>query len=120
VWLAHGLPVTQHLPQLRPVGVDARRVLLRDEGQLGIQVDVGAHMLHLAQRVQYALHHLHLSLPGPHRLDALAALQRIGRIGDHDPVPVPERRQLPQQVLLPDGRLALGAGRSEAQHHGTE
>ena len=87
-------------------GGDPRRVGLRHEWQLGIEVDDGADVARRGDRLEHAAHHRDVVCRGVEGLDAGARLPGIGRVRDDNPVAVAEERQ-----PLVEGRAPGGSER---------
>jgi len=75
------------------IAVNSRRVFLVDEGELLIHMDDGVNVLAGVEARKHLFDGGLLAYAGDDGFDSRAGLQRIGGVGDHNPIAVAKQRQ---------------------------
>jgi len=106
----------QRLLQAVAVGVEAGKVLLRDVGQLGVEVDVGGDVNGAVERGEDGGDDGELIGASLDDFDSGRDLERVGGVDDEYPVAVAKEQELLRELCMPVGsgnlRCSVGAERS--------
>src|ERR1019366_3561833 len=80
---------------------DAWRCRLLDKAKLAVGVDICPDVFACSDGGKNFLHHMNLVFARDNRIDSRLGLCRISRVGNHDPIAMPEKWQKGTELAFP-------------------